>query len=170
LGRLLIPKKNPNKEMKEGSAMDNKSTNAAQEFLKFVHKARKTPLDLKVWERQFLGSYLDFDDSTPPDGGHDMTKRNAIAELEAWVHAHKQNHCEIGIDNGYGATCWAVTLRQAGYDGERRLRAIECHEQRFPKSDIIAASYGDDCEFVGLQQTILTAMDYADEYFGDEVE
>jgi hypothetical protein len=35
---------------------------------------------------------------------------NLLQELEKWVGGHKARQCNISIDNGYGATSWAVSL------------------------------------------------------------
>ncbi len=87
--------------------------------------------------------------------------RDPLAELEAWVAAHKANHCMIDIDDGYGATCWRVKLMQRGKE------FAEAHETNFwsPKHpELIVVEDGDgdaDFEWPGLGPTILAALDEA---------
>jgi hypothetical protein len=84
--------------------------------------------------------------------------RNPLAELEAWEYAHKARAALIEIDNGYGATCWSVTLHG---EGKRRVIAAECaFVEGTPKTDVVFVSTDESEDpFVGLGPVILAAID-----------
>lgn len=43
-----------------------------------------------------------------------MTNKNTLERLEQWNYRHKAHAVSIDIDDGYGATCWTVTLYTTG--------------------------------------------------------
>jgi len=69
---------------------------------------------------------------------------DAIERLEAWRNGDKSRCVEISIDDGYGGTCWVVSL--GGTGGQLRMTEAEV---------------GDD--WPGLAATIHAALDKAEE-------
>lgn len=69
------------------------------------------------------------------------TVSEAIARLERWKNGHKNRAVEIIHDNGYGASCWIVTLMV----GQKETVACGWSEEK-----------GD---WIGLEETINNALD-----------
>ena len=101
-----------------------------------------------------------------------MTDYDAIYELEKWNNSHKAHSVSIDIDNGYGATCWTVTL----YKGKRK---VVCSETNFIESEGIDPMWqehegdlycvvvdGDEMDdWPGLNATIKRAIECAEKFF-----
>jgi len=85
-----------------------------------------------------------------------------LDRLESWRNGHKSRSVQIGIDNGYGATCWEVEL----WGNQKHVVAAEVS---FWKNEAESATpnvvfVGDvDGGWPGLRRTIEAALDRADE-------
>ena len=73
---------------------------------------------------------------------------DSLESLEKWRSGHKRRSVAIDIDNGYGASAWAVTLRSVG-------RGEVC----VTEADLMRDGEG----WPGLAKTILAAIAEADE-------
>ena len=86
------------------------------------------------------------------------TKRDAIAELEAWNNECKARWVDIHHDNGYGASCWMVEL----HEGENVCvysQEVRFIEGKLPKNCVVANKEG-ELNWPGLSRTILAAIDH----------
>jgi hypothetical protein len=89
---------------------------------------------------------------------------DTITRLEDWCHGHKARWVEISIDDGYGATCWCVTL------GLSQNKKIEAYETSFfvldnaiiPPEVVFVHDGESDGDFPGLTKTINAAIDRAE--------
>lgn len=86
---------------------------------------------------------------------------NALERLERWKYGHKSRSVSIDIDNGYGATCWTVTL----YEGKKETTVCSfLSDGGFPASpNAYGARSRDDEDDPTLEQTILEALRRAGE-------
>lgn len=87
---------------------------------------------------------------------------NAITRLEDFIAGHKARACDIERGDGYGATCWCMTLRTE--KGTIRVAEVGF----FPgtlKPDCYFVANGDDPDFdwPGLEAVINLALDRAEE-------
>ncbi len=91
-------------------------------------------------------------------------ERSPLDALEKWVGAHKSHHCRICIDDGYGATCWRVSLYRK--DGEPE--SVRAAETNFftggkPLPGVVFVADGDsDFDWPGLGPTIMAALELAE--------
>lgn len=85
-----------------------------------------------------------------------------IERLEAWKSGSKARWVEISIDNGYGASCWQVTL------GVSLNKKIEAYEVAFmthgelPPEVVIVNDGNHFDDWPGLAATINAAIDRAE--------
>lgn len=93
----------------------------------------------------------------------------AIERLEKWKAGHKSRSASISIDDGYGASCWTVSLRAGS-------KLATAHEVCFwedsgagwpenvvfvnKQPDLLEGKDEDD--WPGLEKTILAAVDLAE--------
>lgn len=103
--------------------------------------------------------------------GVDMS-RDAMAELEAWVMAHKAHSVVIGHDDGYGASAWNVALSHRGLEPVRAAEWWGYDPKEPPGNPAYLYACFDrlpDDDFddqVGLKATILAAVDEARRRWG----
>ena len=87
---------------------------------------------------------------------------NCIKRLEDWKQGHKNRSVEIGIDDGYGATCWTVTLNA----GKKKVVASEVSfwecDAPLPEHIVFVRSEDDESDWPGLEATINAAIDRAE--------
>jgi hypothetical protein len=83
-----------------------------------------------------------------------------LGRLETWRNGHKSRSVQIGIDNGYGATCWTVDLCGKG-------QTVHAAEVSFFEGEGEAAP--DNVVFVqdgnswpGLHATLAAALERAE--------
>ena len=109
----------------------------------------------------------------PPKKTQPMASGAAICSslslLEKWRNAHKSHAVEVCADNGYGASCWAVSLT-------RGQHFVLCHEVNFWKGPDRQQADGnlivcvpDNGDFPGLAATIEYAVKCAEEFFKTSV-
>lgn len=58
---------------------------------------------------------------------------NQLTRLENFIFGHKSRYCQIGIDDGYGATCWSVDITTekgsvSAHDMENRDKDLTLEE------------------------------------------
>jgi len=94
---------------------------------------------------------------------------NTLTRLEKWNGGHKARAVEISIDNGYGASCWAIKLNHehgtttasevmfTQPKGMSYRQAVELAERQ----GHVVADKGDDesDDWPGLEVTISAAID-----------
>lgn len=96
---------------------------------------------------------------------------DALERLENWRHGHKARSVKIGIDDGYGATCWTVELWGKGKKidtHEGYVYAAECNFFVIGKplpEYVVYVKDGDsdeDWDWPGLAAVIHAAIDCAE--------
>lgn len=105
---------------------------------------------------------------------------NAIERLEKWNNRHKNRSVSISIDDGYGATCWTVTLQggrnppldwwpppKEGEDRKLVERCVYAQEVAFmhgtfPPNSLCVHDGESDEDWPGLEKTIHAAIDRAE--------
>jgi hypothetical protein len=95
------------------------------------------------------------------------SKDRTLDRLQAWLDKHKSHSVQIGIDDGYGATCWTVELGGHGIP-EKKVVAAEVSFWEIPDGGPprnIFFSTKDDGkgDWPGLAATINLAIDKAEE-------
>jgi hypothetical protein len=95
---------------------------------------------------------------------------DGIAELEKWHGESKQYSVSIGIDDGFGASCWEVILH-------RGKRTVTCSAMVFVRysgvdprwiekdGDLFVSPGCEDNEWPGLNETIRVAIESARKFW-----
>ena len=107
--------------------------------------------------------------------------RNALKELEDWVNGAKARYIsDMGIDDGYGATCWSLTLgntsvkpgegwhKGSAWAKKNNKAELYVYEAQFLRTkailpNVIFVMGKDDDDWPGLEKTILVALSKATE-------
>lgn len=106
--------------------------------------------------------------------------RNALKELEEWTGGHKSRYVSgLGIDDGYGATCWSLTLGSGklkpedDWAGDMAKKSAEIYaaetnfisygNRAIPPNVVYVVDGDSDDDWPGLEATILAAIDKANE-------
>ena len=81
---------------------------------------------------------------------------NALERLEKWKNGHKCRSVTIDIDDGYGASCWAVTLRE----GKRKTTVCDFYADEGENLPHAYGKYveGETEDRPTLEQTVLEAL------------
>ncbi len=89
------------------------------------------------------------------------TSIDTIRRLEEWQSKSKSHSVRIEIDDGYGATCWTVTLRR----GVSQIQAQESTGEscRVMLGGNVTLLVGGEGDWPGLEATINAAIDAAEE-------
>lgn len=93
------------------------------------------------------------------DCEHDLLLR-----LEKWRNENKSRFVQLGIDNGYGATCWTVDLGGNGKTVHAAEVSFWAGEAKNAPEHVVFVVDGDDCEndLPGLHATLAAALDLAE--------
>jgi hypothetical protein len=89
---------------------------------------------------------------------------NTLQRLEEWKSGHKARSVDIHVDDGYGASCWMVTL----YGKNKRIvHASEVsflvHDRPIQKDVVYVLDGDSDEDWPGLERTINAALDRAEQ-------
>ena len=89
---------------------------------------------------------------------------NTIQRLEKWKHGDKARSVKILVDDGYGASCWEVTLYGKG---KKEVHAAEVSfwviDQPIPENVVYVIDGDSDEDWPGLERTINAALDRAEQ-------
>jgi len=83
-----------------------------------------------------------------------------LGRLETWRNGHKSRSVQIGIDNGYGATCWTVDLFGKGQTVHAAEVSFWEGEAESAPDNVVFAKNGD--KWPGLQATLTAALERAE--------
>ena len=90
-----------------------------------------------------------------------------LKQLEDWVNGHKARHCDISIDNGYGATSWDVVLWHENgvvktIEGYGEIMIYNKSKGHKPLSELFYNDYEilklDNDDWAGLEKTLEAAL------------
>ena len=84
-----------------------------------------------------------------------------LGRLETWRNGHKSRSVEIGIDNGYGATCWTVDLCGNGLTVHAAEVSFWEGEAESAPNNVVFVKDAD--KWPGLHATLAAALDRAEE-------
>lgn len=105
-------------------------------------------------------------DEGPRRGTSNVENVDVIERLENWRYGHKARAVLIEIDNGYGASCWTVTLHHEKRPWGDKIQSWETSFTKggTPMPYVVYACGQDDGTdgwepFVGLAATINAGID-----------